>query len=123
MEKININLLIIDDEPTLLRVLSSTLSHFVNQVTAVECSLEGFKFFEEKHNNIDLVITDLNMPKLNGYDLITKIREICKDTLIYISSGDDFNLDEYSKTLNIKRKIDKPTSVDIILESIKQDFP
>jgi len=40
-----------------------------------------------KKNKVDIVITDINMPKLNGIDMIKKIREISKDVSIVVISA------------------------------------
>ena len=40
-----------------------------------------------KKNKVDIVITDINMPKLNGIDMIKKIREISQDVSIVVISA------------------------------------
>jgi len=45
-----------------------------------------------KKNDIDIIITDINMPKLNGIDMIKKIREINNDiSIVVISAYNDTN--------------------------------
>lgn len=123
MEKMNINILLIDDEINLLNALSMILSKFVTTVHAVENAIDALDFFNDNQNNIDLVITDLNMPQMNGLQLISKIRENCDKTIIYLSSGEnDLDCTHEMNTYNIKRKLNKPTTIGKILENIKEDF-
>lgn len=123
MEKININILLIDDELNLLNAMSTILSKFVTTVHAMENSIEGLQFYNKNKNEIDLVITDLNMPYMNGIELISKIREISNNTIIYLFSGEDKDsLIQSMDTYNIKRNLTKPTTITAILNSIKEDF-
>ena len=123
MNKIDVNILLIDDEIHLLNALKTILSKFIKNVHAKECAQEALDFFNENKENVDLIITDLNMPKMNGYEFVSKVRETCDNTVVYLSSGDDDdkNFDKM-QSLNIKRKLLKPTSIDLILENIKLDF-
>jgi len=48
---------------------------------------DGFTKFQE--NQIDIIITDINMPKLNGIEMIEKIRTINQDVSIVVLSAHD----------------------------------
>ena len=54
--------LVVDDEPNLRRVLSAQLSRDGYEVHTAEDGVEALRVLEEHH--IDLVITDLRMPNL-----------------------------------------------------------
>ena len=47
--------------------------------------IQALSLFGKSH--VDLVITDLVMPKLTGFDLIGQIRSVCPDVPILIISG------------------------------------
>jgi two-component system, NtrC family, response regulator AtoC len=61
-------ILVVDDEQNLRRVLSAQLTRDGYDVHAVEDGEAALAFLKEHH--IDLVITDLRMPKLDGMDLL-----------------------------------------------------
>jgi DNA-binding NtrC family response regulator len=61
-------ILVVDDEANLRRVLSAQLSRDGYEVHTAEDGEAGLAFLKEHH--IDLVITDLRMPKLDGMDLL-----------------------------------------------------
>lgn len=77
--------LIVDDEPNLLQILKIYLEklHFI--VLTAKDGTDALKIFKE--NNIDLVITDLIMEPMDGYDLFHEIRRIKPNQSIWIMSG------------------------------------
>ena len=65
-------LLVIDDEPTALRLLRLVLSRHEYEVTACSSVNEALKFLDQ--NAVDLIITDSVMPDLTGIDLVRAVR-------------------------------------------------
>jgi DNA-binding NtrC family response regulator len=66
--------LIVDDEVNLRRVIAAQLARDGYDVHTAEDGEEGCRILAEHH--IDLVITDLKMPKLDGMDLLRRALEI-----------------------------------------------
>lgn len=66
--------LAVDDEPTNLRVLKSLLTGDGYEVLIASSGLEGIEIIKE-HNDIDLVLMDVMMPHMSGYEACRKIRE------------------------------------------------
>ncbi len=69
-----IHILLIDDDQSLIRVTEYQLKEDGFQVSVARDGKEGWKRFENEHP--DLVISDINMPYLNGFELIQKIRKV-----------------------------------------------
>ena len=66
-------ILIVDDEPSVLEVLASLLS---DEGHAVQCAPDGRVALEVLASNLpDLLITDVMMPRLDGWTLLTSVRE------------------------------------------------
>ena len=83
----DLEILIIDDEPVYVEVLTSFLkNHKINVYKAYDGE-QGLQILKE--NNIRLVILDLMMPKMNGFELIAKMKEndTLKDIPIIIITG------------------------------------
>ncbi|WP_436514482.1 response regulator [Ekhidna sp. To15] len=59
---------------------------------------EGLLKLEENRNRVRAVISDMNMPKMNGIEFIEKAQETIKDIPYYILSGYAFN-DEIEQAL------------------------
>jgi DNA-binding NtrC family response regulator len=67
-------LLIVDDELNLRRVLSAQLSRDGYDVHTAEDGAQALEVLENHH--IDLVLTDLRMPKLDGMELLRRAHEL-----------------------------------------------
>lgn len=67
-------ILIVDDEPNLRKVLGAMLRRDGHDVLAAEDGVQALEVLAEHH--IDAVITDLRMPRLDGMELLTRIREL-----------------------------------------------
>src|SRR5580698_7728563 len=65
--------LIVDDEPNLRKILSAQLSRDGYDVLTAEDGEQGLALLKEHH--IDLVVTDLKMPKVDGMTLLRKAHE------------------------------------------------
>ena len=95
MENINsfgktLNVLYIEDDVVIREKLSKLLKHKFNNVILKDNGLDGFiTFYEKKPNNeqIDLIISDLNMPVMDGMTMFEKIRELDYNIPFIVISG------------------------------------
>lgn len=86
-------ILLVDDEPQLVKVTSRVLGQLGYFVTTSTSSVEALELFRSKPNDYDLVISDVTMPKMNGDQLSKYLIEIRPDIPIILCTG-------YSKTLS-----------------------
>lgn len=82
------SVLVVDDSSTAREVLTSTLTDAGYAVCSAENGRAALDLVAEK--DYDLVMTDLNMPEMNGIRFISEVRKIpgCRFTPIIILSGD-----------------------------------
>jgi two-component system, chemotaxis family, chemotaxis protein CheY len=66
-------IVIVDDSESIREVVSFTLENAGYQVLSAIDGEDALKYFDGRE--LDLLITDLHMPKLNGIELIKKVRE------------------------------------------------
>ncbi len=67
-------LLVVDDSSTMRRIIKNTLEKLGHpDVLEAEHGVEAWDLLN-KNNDIKVVITDWNMPEMNGLDLVKKIR-------------------------------------------------
>lgn len=66
------HILIVDDNKTNLAAARSVLSD-IYKVTAVTRGAQAIKFFE--NNTCDLILLDINMPEMDGFEVMHKLRE------------------------------------------------
>ena len=86
MEKKKI--LIVDDDETNINFVRRILEEYGYQFITADNGLDGFIVWENKKDEINLIITDLNMPWMNGKELIQKIRDSGSEVKIILMSGD-----------------------------------
>ena len=67
------DILVVDDDNTLLKFFKIHLNKFFSKVVVVKNAQEAMTMFKERP--FDLVISDLRMPKVDGLQLMKKIRK------------------------------------------------
>lgn len=110
-------ILIVDDDPMVLFVFRDTLKDLGDayEIVATQSGLKAMN--EVKERPFDLVITDLNMPDLNGVELSEAIRQTSPDTaVVWITAYGCQSLSTDAARLKIHRCYDKPLEVDEILQ-------
>jgi CheY-like chemotaxis protein len=80
-------ILLVDDEPTVLRVTKRMLETLGYTVHAIDSGPDAVAFFRARMNTIDLVILDMIMPKLSGSETFDRIRELSASAKVILSSG------------------------------------
>jgi DNA-binding response OmpR family regulator len=77
--------LIVDDDDTLLKFFKIHLNKFFSRVIVVRNAKEAVETLKEKE--IDLVITDIRMPRTDGFQLLRKIREFDASIPVVLVTG------------------------------------
>jgi len=71
----NPTILVVDDSPTVVKFVALSLkSKGYNIVTACD-GMDAIEKISATSGDVDLIITDLNMPNLDGYGLIETLRQ------------------------------------------------
>jgi DNA-binding NtrC family response regulator len=83
----NENILIVDDESSILEVVETTLSILGYKVNGVLLGREAVALYEMQHNMIDLVIIDIGMPDMSGWEVSRKLLTIDPKCKIIILTG------------------------------------
>jgi DNA-binding NarL/FixJ family response regulator len=79
------HILIVEDEPSLRELLARWLTHFGHHVRAAADGIEALGVLRAEH--IDVVITDLKMPGLNGLQLLAVAKELAPTTEVIVLTG------------------------------------
>ena len=113
-------ILLVDDDTSLLEVISQRLTSWGYEVLTAESGEEGLKLVEEQHP--DLVLLDILMPKLRGRDVCAMLKANPKTRRIpvifmtalgmadHVKAGMDLGADDY---------ITKPYDAEDLRERIK----
>lgn len=116
----NMKILVVDDDRCVVETLSMTLQMFLGQeIVQANGGLEAVKIFE-KDPSFDLVITDREMPDLDGIGLIKAIKVIAPRTRFIMMSG---NFDKESRRAaqlaGAEVLLDKPLDPCVLEAAIK----
>jgi CheY-like chemotaxis protein len=103
------NVLIVDDEKMFLLSLSEGLSTYTNEFN-VHSADNGQKAVEVmKSVDVDLVVTDLRMPVMDGYELLAYMSKHCPDVSVLVMTAFGApEVEDRLKALGVNQYIDKP---------------
>lgn len=108
-------ILVVDDEDKVRTGTSTFMKKIFKSVDEAENGEVALKMFKDK--KYDVLLTDIKMPKMNGIELINKIRDIDKEVIIVVATGSPEVKGIYlSKT---DMFLTKPISIDIIMQMLK----
>ncbi len=119
MDKYNLSILIVDDQPEILNVLSRGIKRVIQRVYTAPNGSVALELFEKE--DIDLIITDVEMPVMNGLDMIKKIREENNSIPIILTTGlKDLNVLSKAIDLKVSSFLQKPVRIEDIYEKIEE---
>ncbi len=96
----DINVLYVEDEDDVREFTSKTISTIVNSVETARNGKEGLEKFQE-NKEINLILTDINMPKMGGLEMCAEIRKIDNEVPIVITSAHS-DPDFLKKAIDVK---------------------
>ncbi len=120
---LGINILIVDDEPVLRDIMRITLTPTGANIRCAENGKKGIDCLREKE--CDLVITDLQMPFLDGWKMIEQIKKdatIKEPQWIVITGRVDSSVKELMEKYQIKNLLTKPFSPTSLLSLIEKNL-
>ena len=79
--------LVVDDEEAVRKVAAKFLESFGFDIITAENGLDAVTYFSEKANNIDYVLLDLLMPKMDGEEALKEFRKIKPNVPVLLMSG------------------------------------
>ncbi|RZL38425.1 MAG: response regulator [Pedobacter sp.] len=103
------SILIVEDEPMSVMVLEKILKPYDFQLHIAVDGLDAVEKF--KKLKTDLVIMDLYMPKMDGFEASKKIRKISSTTPIIVISTTDIKEEDLKSEIGIDYLLKKPLNI------------
>ena len=116
-------IMVVDDERDILSIIKRGLelkNRFrVDTFMDAESALESLK--KKPNDYYDLVLTDIRMPKINGFELFRRIKESNPQMKIVFITAFEINKEEFTKvipSLDVLDFISKPVSMSILINKL-----
>ncbi|MAD42463.1 MAG: diguanylate cyclase [Arcobacter sp.] len=119
----NVTILYAEDEKDLREVTHQILKGFTKKQYVAKNGQEGLDLFREHENEIDLIITDVNMPILNGLEMVKEIKKHNLNIPIIVATA--FSNKEYlleAIDIGIDKYVLKPIDISKLLQVMSQSL-
>jgi PAS domain S-box-containing protein len=114
------HILFVDDEKGLVESGRLQLEKLGYSVAARTSSVEALEYFKKNHRHVDLLLTDLTMPNMTGWQLADKARKIKPGLHVVLVTGFSESIDdEHLKNFGIDALVMKPFVRKDIAETIR----
>ena len=112
-----VSILVVEDNKDFNHILCSFLNNHGYKTKGVYDGLEALDTIENEL--FDLIITDIMMPNMDGYEFVESIRDYNKEIpILFLSARDDFSSKEKGYNLGIDDYIVKPVNMDELVLKI-----
>lgn len=113
--------LYVEDDEHVRQELTLLLTKFFKRVYTAEDGVEGLTTYENNKDSIDLIISDINMPRMTGIDMVKAIRETKDDVpIVFATAYSDNEFLSESIKLKIYDYIIKPIDIRLLLTSVTE---
>ena len=111
-------ILLVDDDPRLLTVLSDTLQACGHMVTTASKGEEALEIFDPARH--DVVITDLGMPRMNGWEVAERVKALSPETPVFLLTGWGESVAAHEGSQFVDRVVAKPVSAEALMEQLAE---
>ncbi len=106
--------MVVDDEPDIVEPIKLWLQRRGLEVHAFTDPLIALEYFKNNTGKVDMVLSDIRMPQMNGYELVKRIKNLQGGVRVILMSAFEINLKEMARVLpdvKIDSLISKPISL------------
>lgn len=115
------DILLVDDDINYLHLLRMLLEIEGFDVSTASDGINALEAL--KHNKFKMMITDFNMPEINGVELATKVKKQCSDMRIVLATGGNISeIVEAAANAGISELFSKPIELQRFLAVIRSSL-
>ncbi|RZL23450.1 MAG: response regulator [Pedobacter sp.] len=108
-DEVKKKILIVEDEPMSILVIQKILAPYQFQLVVAVNGIDAIEKF--KKDKADLVIMDLYMPEMDGFEASKRIKALSADTPIIVISTTDIAEEELKQDIGIDYLLKKPLNI------------
>ena len=117
VEKMVSNILVVDDEKINIRLIENICKNEpLYKVIAAESGKQAIDIVGNQQ--IDLVLLDIEMPDMDGFQTLEEIRKITDVPVIFVTAYKDYKLIERARQMGVEDYITKPFLPIVFLETL-----
>lgn len=113
------NILIVDDESRMRKLIKDFLLQKGYSILEAEDGEKAIEIFESNKNKINLILLDVMMPKLDGWSVLRKIRQVSNIPVIMLTARGEEQDELFGFELGVDEYITKPFSPKILVARVE----
>ncbi len=116
MSKLKKQILVIDDEPAWLQILSYILQRKGYEVLIAQNGADALETL--KNVKLDLIVSDIRMPEMNGFELLEQVKHTRKNSrtpFVFVTAIDDYESRKTAQNLGAVDYLTKPFNEDDVV--------
>lgn len=118
-ERENFSILFVEDEIMIRKPMEKIMQRFCNEVVSASDGIQALKIYQQRPFSV--VITDLQMPNMNGAELTKNIRDINSEQfIVVVTAYRDGEEIKQAQQYGVDYIIEKPLSLPIFIDVIKK---
>jgi len=111
--------LVIDDEDSVRELAKSTLENYGYRVISAANGQQGVACFEQNQREIAVLLTDTDMPRMDGLTAISSIQKLKPDVQVIIASGTKHEMDRLQNiNTTYLTNLGKPYTLEALLQGV-----
>ena len=117
-------ILVVDDSSTMRRIIVNTLARlgYKDTIQAAD-GVEAWEAYQTNKSDIEAIITDWNMPNMNGLEFVIKVREVDKETPIIMVTTEGGKKEVITALkAGVNNYIVKPFTPQVLKEKLQKTF-
>jgi len=113
-------ILVVDDEQPILQVTRMALEQQNYNVVTASDGPEALAIFAQQMNSIDVVLTDIQLPHMDGVNLIRTLKKMKPDLTVIASTGQgEHDRDSQLQALGVTHLLNKPYDTQKLLSTLR----
>jgi DNA-binding NtrC family response regulator len=119
-------ILMLDDEPDIMNIFTRALQQKGFRVIGFTEPMLALDHFKKNSDLYSLVVSDIRMPVMDGYQFIEKAKEIKPNVKVFFMSAylnDDIQFRTEPSSVKVDEYIEKPISINHFISLVRKHYP